>query len=572
MKRILLASMMTIVACLGMRAQVVDEKGEKVYSANVAIVVKETMYSVDDGKMVEIDVKGREQLSSAYNLWLNQQFAQNGFLIVNNDPTVNEKINAIIEENKLEEYIDGLAVQARNVGAQFIALLDYTTYMEDNKYVTFDYSFRFIDVTTNVAAHKYVTHEAVCNSADELNLVAANLFKKFSAEFKEFFNGQFLPQFVVNKVEGKKTYLYATRQMPLVSDAVVDYYKWSYEKYPFQGTDMEFCGLDYLTSSAPLGKAKIDQQTGAIQINSEKPITVNPQELLGVADTKWFSVGTNILQNFFTFIELPYDETSPEGYARKTLNSAVYNALTNHPNNIMIIESDLLPELKMERERQKQEAFMYAENNIRKAYLEMFQTGAFGAQFLIDITDFKTDPTDWKKVSFVLNFHYVDKNAQLQSYEITDCHISNLKAIIQYYVNQLLNTPVSIVSHDSKTLTVVSPSWIKADAGDIFELYNYVENVNPVTGETIYQIVTVAEYKYSEWKGQKHVFELHKVLNKDLYNKMDELKKRDKEDRANFTMFKKIEEPTKLDKDNSVFAKNEKKENLLNALGSVSFN
>ena len=159
MKRILLASMMTIVACLGMRAQVVDEKGEKVYTANVAIVVKETMYSVDDGKMVEIDVKGREKLSSAYNLWLNQQFAQNGFLIVNNDPAVNEKINAIIEENKLEEYIDGLAVQARNVGAQFIALLDYTTYMEDNKYVTFDYSFRFIDVTTNVAAHKYVTHE-----------------------------------------------------------------------------------------------------------------------------------------------------------------------------------------------------------------------------------------------------------------------------------------------------------------------------------------------------------------------------------------------------------------------------
>ena len=42
--------------------------------------------------------------------------------------------------------------------------------------------------------------------------------------------------------------------------------------------------------------------------------------------------------------------------------------------------------------------------------------------------------------------------------------------------------------------------------------------VNPVTGEKIYQIVTIAEYKYLEWKGQKHVFELHKVLNKDLYN------------------------------------------------------
>lgn len=572
MKRMVLMSMMTIVACLGLYAQVVDEKGEKNYTANVAIVVKETMYSVDDGKMVEIDVQGREKLSSAYNLWLNQQFAQNGFLIVNNDPMVNEKINAVIEENKLEEYIDGLAVQAKNVGAQFIALLDYATYMENNKYVTFDYSFRFIDVTTNVAIHKHVTHEAVCNSSDELNLVAANLFTMFSSEFKEFFNSQFLPQFIVNKVEGKKTYLSATRQMPLNADAVVDYYKWTYEKYPFQGTDMEFCTLDYLTSSAPLRKAKIDQQTGAIQINSEKQITVNSQELLGVAETKWFSVGTNIIQNFFTFVELPYDETSSEGYARKTLNSAVYHALSNHPNNILIIESDLLPELKKERERQKEETYMYSENNLRKEYLEMFQAGAFGAQYLIDVTDFKTNPTDWKKVSFVLNFHYVEKNAQLQSYEITNCHISNLKAVIQYYVNQLLNTPVCIVSYDSKQLTVVSPSWIKADAGDIFELYNYVENVNPVTGEKIYQIVTIAEYKYLEWKGQKHVFELHKVLNKDLYNQMDELIQRDKEDRANFTMFKKIEEPTKIEKDKSVFDKNEKKEKLLNALGDISFN
>ena len=307
-------------------------------------------------------------------------------------------------------------------------------------------------------------------------------------------------------------------------------------------------------------------------MNSEKQITVSPQELLGVTETKWFSVGTNIIQNFFTFVELPYDETSSEGYARKTLNSAVYHALSNHPNNILIIESDLLPELKKERERQKEETYMYSENNLRKEYLEMFQTGAFGAQYLIDVTDFKTDPTDWKKVSFVLNFHYVEKNAQFKSYEITNCHISNLKAVIQYYVNQLLNTPVCIVSYDSKQLTVVSPSWIKADAGDIFELYNYVENVNPVTGEKIYQIVTIAEYKYLEWKGQKHVFELHKVLNKDLYNQMDELIQRDKEDRANFTMFKKIEEPTKIEKDKSVFDKNEKKEKLLNALGDISFN
>lgn len=571
MKQLFISLFLALALCLGAKAQMVDEKGEKTYVANVAIVVNEAMYNVDGGKMLKVDVQGRETLKSALTLWMSQHFADNGFMIVNNDERVNAQINAIIEENKLEEYIDGLAVQAKNVGAQFIVLVDYSIYMESNKYCSTDFSFRLIDVNTNIAAHRYVSHQAVCNDVSQLNDASVAAFNKFSAEFKDFFNCQFLPQFVVSEIKGKKTKMFATRPMPMQKDDVIDYYKWYYESNSFQGQDLQFCVLDYLTPSAPLGKVKIDTQTGAMLLNSDKAISVNPQEVLAVAGAKWFSVGTSHLNNFFTFVELPYNELSPEGYARKSVNQAVYNALTNTPNHNMIIESSLLPELKAERERQKDEAFMNIENNARKKYLEIFQTGAFGAQYLIDIDNFKTDETNWKKVSFTLNCHLVDKNAQHKSAEIS-CHLSNINEVVQYHINQYLNTPVSIAAHDNKTLSVYSPMYLKASVGDVFELYNYMKITNPMTGEVSYQRTVVAEYEYLEWKGQKHVLELKKVLNKDLFKQMDKLKEGDKEARANFLLFKKMDEPKKVDKDNSVFAKSEKANKVLNALGNVSVN
>lgn len=565
MKRLLSTLFLLLFVSIQVNAQMVNEKGERTYMANIAVVVNENIYNIDGGKMVKVRIPGRESLASVFTLYLSNHFAQNGFLVVNSDASINEKINAVIAENKLEEYIDGLAVQAKNVGAQFIALLDYTMCMEDNKYVTNDFSFRYIDVNSNVAVHQYVSNEVVCYSVDDLGIATTQVVEKFKTEFNDFFNTQFLPQFVVSEVDGKKTKQFATRQMPLYPNANIDYYKWYYENAYFQGKEIKFCCLDYLASSAPFSKAKMDNQTGAIQLTSDKPISANPQEILATSGAKWFSVGTSLLPQLCTFVELPYDENSSEGYVRKSVNQAVYNALSTSPNHIMIIESDLLPELKQERERQKAEAFLYAENNTRKTYLDKFKTGAFGAQFLLDIDDFKVDKDDWKKVSFTLNCHFVDKNAVHKSASI-NCHISNLKEVLAYHINEYFMTPITIASIDKKTLSVYTPLYLHAKPEEEFYLYNYIETANPITGEVSYQRVPIAEYKYIEWKGQKHNLELVKVLNKDMFGKVEELRARDKEARANFSLLKKMEEPQKVDKDNSIFAKSKRTENVMNAL------
>ena len=565
MKRLLSTLFLLLFVSIQVNAQMVNEKGERTYMANIAVVVNENIYNIDGGKMVKVRIPGRESLASVFTLYLSNHFAQNGFLVVNSNASINEKINAVIAENKLEEYIDGLAVQAKNVGAQFIALLDYTMFMEDNKYVTNDFSFRYIDVNSNVAVHQYVSNEVVCYSVDDLGIATTQVVEKFKTEFNDFFNTQFLPQFVVSEVDGKKTKQFATRQMPLYPNANIDYYKWYYENAYFQGKEIKFCCLDYLASSAPFSKAKMDNQTGAIQLTSDKPISVNPQEILATSGAKWFSVGTSLLPQLCTFVELPYDENSSEGYVRKSVNQAVYNALSTSSNHIMIIESDLLPELKQERERQKAEAFLYAENNTRKTYLEKFKTGAFGAQFLLDIDDFKVDKDDWKKVSFTLNCHFVDKNAVHKSASI-NCHISNLKEVLAYHINEYFMTPITIASIDKKTLSVYTPLYLHAKPEEEFYLCNYIETANPVTGEVSYQRVPIAEYKYIEWKGQKHNLELVKVLNKDMFGKVEELRARDKEARANFSLLKKMAEPQKVDKDNSIFAKSKRTENVMNAL------
>ena len=179
MKKLLICLSLLLFAHSQLSAQMVNEKGEKTYMANIAVVVNENIYNIENGKMVKVIIPGRESLASALTLYLTNHFAQNGFLIVNSDAAINQKINAVIEENKLEEYIDGLAVQAKNVGAQFIALLDYTLCMEDNKYITNDFSFRYIDVNSNAAVHKYVSEQATCYTADDLGAASLQVDSKY---------------------------------------------------------------------------------------------------------------------------------------------------------------------------------------------------------------------------------------------------------------------------------------------------------------------------------------------------------------------------------------------------------
>lgn len=571
MKKILTSLLMYIVCSSLLTAQTTDENGAKNYTANVAVFVNETMYEIENGSIHRAEIEGRERLKDALTLYMSQYFMQNGFLIVNSDPAINQKINSIVQENKLEEYIDGMSIQAKNVGAQFLALLDYTLYMEKNTDITVDFAFRFINVYTGVSTHRHVTRTNVCYTANDVNKLSVDAFKDFTVEFDDFFKHQFIPSFVVSEVNGKKTKLFATRAMQLTNDNV-DFYKWYNEVHKFNGKEIKFCCLDYLTtSSTPLSKAKVDMNTQAIMLNTKKAISENPQSLTAASGVKWFIVGESHSPVIYTYLELPYTENSKEAFARKMVNNAVYQAISTHPNQNLIAESEMNPEIKAERERQKSEDFMNTENNNYQNLIDKLGSGAMGAQYLISIEDFKLDSNDIKKVSFTLKCYGTEENILHKAHNVS-CHLSNINEVMDYYINQYLLTLVSVSSFDNKYISLVTTMWLKANVGDIFVLNGIMEIIDPLTGKTVYKRTPIAEYKYIEWKGQKHVLELKTVLNKEMYKNMTELCEKERNGKGNFTLLKQVNKPDKMDRDNSIFAKKEKANNVLDAFsGGFSF-
>ena len=554
--------------CMPIFAQrMTDANGNNVYYANVAVIVKECNFSIQDGKMYPVTIDNREALSGALNLYYSSWFSKNGFNVINNDKKVNDVLGSLIKESQMEEYIDGLTITAQNLGAQFLFLVEYTTIMEENQYITTQASFRLINTATNMGFHRYIQSQDVCMTPDDLNRVGEKMVKSMNDEFHKFFREQFLPLFAVSSIKGSKVKLFATRQIPL-EDLPVDFYKWYNEDAYLMGSKLSYCTLDYLGASSSIAKAKTDKNDGALVVTAKDKISAKPDELLAVLGPKWFSVGTNLAHLTCTFAEMAFDESTMEGYAKHTVNQAVFNAISK-TNQLALIESDLLPEVKAERERQKSESFMNTDNQY-KTYLDKFDAiGAKGAMYLFDIDDFKCSAEDYNKVSFIFNVYDVSAGTKAKSFDVS-CHLSNINEVMQYNFSKIFVTQISMGETSKKDISFYTPFYINANVGDEYELMCSVEHKNPTNGESVFERQTVAILKYAEWKGQKHVMEVAKVLNKEVFNNIKKLKERDQQQMINFTIAKKIDEPKNVDKDNSAFAKYKKVQKAADFLNKLS--
>lgn len=567
MKKIvlMLATLLSCVAVFGQR--MTDANGNNVYYANVAVIVKENIFSIQDGEMFPVTVQNREALSGALNLYYSNWFSQNGFNVVNNDKKVNDVLAGLINESHMEEYIDGLSITAQNLGAQFLFLVEYTTIMEENQYVTSQVSFRLINTATNMGFHRYIESQDVCMSPEDMNKVSEKMVKQLNDEFHKFFKEQFLPQFVVSSIQGSKVKLFATRQTAL-EDCPVDFYKWYYEDAYLMGSKVSYCVLDYLGASSSIAKAKTDKNDGALVVTTKDKLSAKPDEILAVLGAKWFSVGTSLANLTCTFAEMPFNESTMEGYAKHTVNQAVFNAISK-TNQLALIESDLLPEIKEERERQKSEAFMNTDNQY-KTYLEKFDAiGARGAMYLFDIDDFKCDAKDYNKVSFIFNVYDVAAGTKAKSFEVS-CHLSNINDVMIYNFSKIFVTQISVGDLSKKEFSFYTPFYINSQVNDEYELMCSIEHKNPTTGESLYERQAIAVLKYAEWKGQKHVMTISKVLNKEVFNNVQKLKERDQQEMINFTIAKKVEEPKNVDKDNSAFASFKKAQKAADFLNKLS--
>ena len=120
--------LLTILSITTASAQTsVNADGTIKHRGNVAIIVEGRNFTFSDGNFVKtIDDETMQMLKTTLRALSIQKFSNMNFGIVNRDDEANSQVKQLIEENKLEDYLDGISVQAKNQGADYLFLVDIT--------------------------------------------------------------------------------------------------------------------------------------------------------------------------------------------------------------------------------------------------------------------------------------------------------------------------------------------------------------------------------------------------------------------------------------------------------------
>lgn len=499
MKRLLLLLSICCYLSSATAQTVTDPNGDKVYRGNIAVFVQENKYVFDTKKPQQESQAGtpKANTETATYAWVMKILQDEGFRVVNRDSKLSQDVKTLINEQKSEDYLDGLSNQAKNQGADWLLMVDMTTLVEENKYITFNYAYRLISVENNIGNHAQSEDKFIWNGEESFRQEFAQSIERNRVFLVNFLRKFFPVQFGIMGIKGNNITLSAYQPVgSLTANDKAYIYRYSNNKVFYQGKEEDFNVLDLLAVGN--GFRSDNGYLVARTNNSIKDIE-NTFACLTEKNT------LALEQRFFTtIIGIPYDINTRDGYLKKRVNQSVYCAVGQLPQ-LGLIESDLLPKLKAERELQKGEEFMDGHT------VEQFK--AVGASFLISITNFNVDEKDPDVVSFTLDFLDVASNVAIKTFDVK-CHISNLDEAVKYYLSYVFTFPCAIGEVDNTTIAIYSKVPICANIGDSFIL-TYIKTTTSPSGDPISQRVELATLKYTEYHGMKHLFTIDKVQNKD---------------------------------------------------------
>lgn len=463
---------------------------------NVAIIVNGCHYSFNNGKFVKaIDDEAITALNTAIRTMCIEKFINFGFGVVNRDDEAYRQVKQLIEENKLEDYIDGIAVTAKNQGADYLFIVDISSYSENNQAIEFEISTRLVDVATNFGFHSFYKSNAI-NLLDK-NSKKDNETTKWVSNLMDyietFLQNQFPEQYYVAKYEGNSWYLgaYQPNGRILTTDAFYAF-KFHKEKLPIMQTETEIQVLDLVSvckdPSASGGYCKV---TASKKINdfSDIVVTRNAPQIM-------FS-GTNQLT--MTFFGLNYELNSYDGLLKNRINNAVYNAITQHPG-LQLIEHDHLSDLKKERDLQKGEDFI--DGHVVE------QMKAIGANYLLKLENFERQGT---MVSFKMSLISVQENRIGRVVEVTSS-IDNIENEMYKQICERFLFPCYAKVVDKKTIELTSVLSLRDGDNCILKLTKAIQN--QVTSEITYTNTPLCSLKFKEYHGNKCLMEIDEVYSK----------------------------------------------------------
>lgn len=130
-----------------------NSDGSLKYRGNVAIVTTYHAFTFKNGVFKQqINEEDETKMKSAYTAMAMQVLGNSCFGIVNRDNEAYNNVMKHLEEQKLEDYMDGFAVKAKGQGADCLCLIDNTLYTE-NDFAQIITSIRFINIQSNLGSH-----------------------------------------------------------------------------------------------------------------------------------------------------------------------------------------------------------------------------------------------------------------------------------------------------------------------------------------------------------------------------------------------------------------------------------
>lgn len=180
--------LLTILSITTASAQTsVNADGTIKHRGNVAIIVEGRNFTFSDGNFVKtIDDETMQMLKTTLRALSIQKFSNMNFGIVNRDDEANSQVKQLIEENKLEDYLDGISVQAKNQGADYLFLVDITNYGENEAAFQTEIATRLISITNNFGYHKLYRSAAIgLGEEADMREQARKLIKEFKVTIQQ---------------------------------------------------------------------------------------------------------------------------------------------------------------------------------------------------------------------------------------------------------------------------------------------------------------------------------------------------------------------------------------------------
>ena len=475
--------------------QVTNADGTPKFRANIAILVDVNSYTFSNG--VYKKVVGDEEtnaLKIALRTLCMERAQMSSLAVVNRDDDAYQKVATLLEENRLEDYLSGVSITAKNQGADYIMAVNCVIYGRENTAVQMEVSTRLINVATNMGYHTFHSSETFSLKNEE---DIANKTKNVISDINESMNDLFLTlfpeQYYIAKGSGKTLYLGAYQPNAAIYESDEFYaFRLTNDALKIGNQSIPLQTLQYLSTCSQPAMSE-----GYMKVKSDKSISDNSNVVLFKNIREPIVQGSN--QMTITFFGFPTD-LSFNGLIQSRINNAIYNAITVHPM-LQLIETDHIAELKEERELQKSEDFI--DGHVVE------QMKAFGAQYLVHIENFSCDGS---AVSFDMSFISVSENKIVRTVSV-ETTMDNIEGEVYQQICQRFAYYCNLRKIREKEYEMLSPTCLRQ--GTEITLRYTKPTVNVVTKETIYTKVEVCSATVKQGYFQKCLLKIDSVMSKE---------------------------------------------------------